>query len=192
MKPSYLYHGDPYTCKAVSLYWDDPQILWPIFNYLAGNNIKISLTGHFLWWNLKFVQHVLLLCATVWFRSCYDTIINIKLYQMKYRVTWYCFKCNGQQGITFILLWTHKRHAISHPHRWARRWLLWIFRRKPTLRSGRLMSTWQSGQPVGCSKVILLNISTIFKLLLANITITLSHVLHFHTIRLPVEMIFTM
>ena len=28
MRQSYLYHGDPYTGKTASLYWDSPLILY--------------------------------------------------------------------------------------------------------------------------------------------------------------------
>ena len=41
VRPSYLWHGDPYTGKTTSLYWDAPWIQWYVFPYHKGQFVLL-------------------------------------------------------------------------------------------------------------------------------------------------------
>ena len=54
MRPSYLLHGDPYTGKSTSLYWDGPQIAQRSLVYIrSGNSHYLERRWLIVNWKLR-------------------------------------------------------------------------------------------------------------------------------------------
>ena len=116
---------DPSLCNNCSFHWVHMMSGWFVFGsqLLQYSSIFLGPLGGYGWQIMDLTMEskqpqdmsVIGQCLCNFIKSICIMYFNVSAL---YWITWFCIQYNNAKIETWIKLLTHKRHTMSHPHRW--------------------------------------------------------------------------